>query len=667
MWADLIVEILFMVTILYLPGIAVMYSIGYKDEVSVCAAPLISSFLIYIWGMVLAMMGASTTWFGVICPVVLVSLASAAIRYLLEDKNIANLQLRFPATGILHAVVISFLVVIVCYIVPLDGANSFAQMYDNYNHLSVIRDFLATGSFAKTDVLAYPTMWHSLSALAASFWLGDVCLAANAVNVVLMGVVLPLSVRCFLLSLFPENRSVADLSALVACSFAAFPWGMVTFGPLYPLLVGNTMLLLAGSFFVRMLDSSCLESPVCNAIVFVLGCFVLLVSHPSSIFLGIVLLSPYAAFRLHEYLFSKGFSRAVSLLLSICFVVFVAFFWFACFSSAAFRSVVSFNWPAKASRSEAFSNLALFDIAPAGAPQPALSFLVLVGIAMCYSSGRNVWLIVPFAISSLFYFVNVTSEGFLKHLLTGFWYTDPYRISAMVSICAIPLASLGLSGVIAIASDLLLGFTGEGGDRSRAARRLESIIAAVFVLIVYFPSFSVPNNVEFVTAFGSVRSSLTEANSLAENYRALDSSEIKFANEVSDIVGESKILNYPYDGSLYTYALCGLNVFERSWYSYQFDTNEGHRLIRESLSRVAEDIGVQTALRDEGIEYLMLLDCYSMDYVEGEMPAGMYRVDYIPGAWSGIESVVDGTPGFELILSEGDMRLYRINAQYGSE
>ena len=30
--------------------------------------------------------------------------------------------------------------------------------------------------------------------------------------------------------------------------------------------------------------------------------------------------------------------------------------------------------------------------------------------------------------------------------------------------------------------------------------------------------------------------------------------------------------------------------------------------------------------------------------------------------WSGIRAIDDSTPGFETVLSEGDMRLYRITA-----
>lgn len=34
--------------------------------------------------------------------------------------------------------------------------------------------------------------------------------------------------------------------------------------------------------------------------------------------------------------------------------------------------------------------------------------------------------------------------------------------------------------------------------------------------------------------------------------------------------------------------------------------------------------------------------------------------DYLPENWTGVTNIDENTPGFELVLSEGDMRLYKI-------
>lgn len=81
-------------------------------------------------------------------------------------------------------------------------------------------------------------------------------------------------------------------------------------------------------------------------------------------------------------------------------------------------------------------------------------------------------------------------------------------------------------------------------------------------------------------------------------------------------------------------------------------TNE---IIRTRLANVAADAEVQDAVRQVGAKYLILLDD----------PAGsdptMTDQRYEAAQWAGIESVTADTPGFTLLLSEGDMRLYRID------
>lgn len=52
----------------------------------------------------------------------------------------------------------------------------------------------------------------------------------------------------------------------------------------------------------------------------------------------------------------------------------------------------------------------------------------------------------------------------------------------------------------------------------------------------------------------------------------------------------------------------------------------------------------------------MMLDCHA-DLGEGSLVAYANQ----PDTWSGVYAIKDDTPGFELLLSEGDMRLYRIN------
>lgn len=80
-------------------------------------------------------------------------------------------------------------------------------------------------------------------------------------------------------------------------------------------------------------------------------------------------------------------------------------------------------------------------------------------------------------------------------------------------------------------------------------------------------------------------------------------------------------------------------------------------MLRESLAEVTENVDVQNAVHSLGAQYLLVLD------LEGHADnRRRYLPSYSPDQWSGIDAVNDATPGFEVLMSEGDMRLYRIVA-----
>ena len=70
---------------------------------------------------------------------------------------------------------------------------------------------------------------------------------------------------------------------------------------------------------------------------------------------------------------------------------------------------------------------------------------------------------------------------------------------------------------------------------------------------------------------------------------------------------------------------------------------------------------MKAALRESGAQYLLMLD-------QGTLAKERYMrhtVSYHPEDWTGLEAIDDQTPGLELLLGEGDMRLYRITATEG--
>ena len=141
-------------------------------------------------------------------------------------------------------------------------------------------------------------------------------------------------------------------------------------------------------------------------------------------------------------------------------------------------------------------------------------------------------------------------------------------------------------------------------------------------------------------------------NSLQTKSNGLDSKEIDFINEAHTITGSAKVLNYPYDGSAYAYAVSNLNVVNRGWYKH------GHEDVARFCSGYlsSDDSSRLESIKAEDIHYILLLDnTFGFDSGGYYFGGGYNQSD-----WAGIESIDDSDPNFEIVLADGSMRLYRI-------
>ena len=77
------------------------------------------------------------------------------------------------------------------------------------------------------------------------------------------------------------------------------------------------------------------------------------------------------------------------------------------------------------------------------------------------------------------------------------------------------------------------------------------------------------------------------------------------------------------------------------------------------MDEIAFDPEVRDAAERAGIRYVLLLDQGYGENLVGD-GATVYTHGYEKKDWGGVTGVTDETPGFETILAEDDMRLYRI-------
>ena len=130
-------------------------------------------------------------------------------------------------------------------------------------------------------------------------------------------------------------------------------------------------------------------------------------------------------------------------------------------------------------------------------------------------------------------------------------------------------------------------------------------------------------------------------------------------------VYKRQLLNRPNDGSVFLYGADGVRTYYRYLTGYEGGWGESSQsvLIRKSLCDIAENAEVRDAVKSVGAQYVLNLDAG----YDGDKPGeGGAKRRFLPSDgirdewWSGISSIDDDTPGFEVVLSEGDMRLYKI-------
>lgn len=122
----------------------------------------------------------------------------------------------------------------------------------------------------------------------------------------------------------------------------------------------------------------------------------------------------------------------------------VVLLWAAALSLPFMQGAVAVYWPPIHSRMQGL--LSVLGMGFAGSPvQPVTACLVVVGALYTLRRRRYLWLTCSYALACCIYYASaVEGDTLLKHALSGFWYTDPYRTAALAGILALPLLAMGL-------------------------------------------------------------------------------------------------------------------------------------------------------------------------------------------------------------------------------
>lgn len=716
MWLEFFQSVVVIIALLYVPGVILLHASGMPKPWALVSAPLVSCALFFIEGEIFSTLNIPIPLaVMVLVPLLIAALVNGYVFYVApkhkedfrsEKPNKseairAGKQSTSPVPAFiceelpfwmpLLYIAIGLLTVGFLFLPTLPSASSFVQGWDIVHHLDVTQamiesqkyssihyDFYSTVEASITPWEPgtsgfYPSGWNIIVALTTQLVSTTVPIAGNALNFVSAAIIFPLSICSLIAKVLPKHRIALISGAFVCLAFFVFPWSLLIYGPIFPNTVAFCVMPSIWWIFMQMTRSKTPKHDLIWLIViFVLGLITLFILHPSTIFSSIVVLLPWSFARIGEskrrvILFGKQIKPVT---LAYAFFIFALVIWSVFYYVLIVRGVaLNFWWSAYSSLQDAILHALGMDFigqSYAGgelvSPQPILSICVLVGAVWTFKHKQARWMVSAFMYLSILCIFIITFDVPLKGYLSGFWYTDPFRIAASCVIMAIPLAALGLATLAEAALETFASWREKASQAQTEAQTcvfctvwakpliVGAVIACVVVLnyVVPMPNLKSEEPIPAATAFKQA-----SEKAYGDHY-ILTSEELEFLRRVELTVPAGAVIaNLPQDGSLWAYGTNDLHVLWRFPNGYDASERPASAILRKRLNRIASDPEVLQTVRDLNVQYVLILNNV-VDY------SNAVTSTYKPGTFRGITQITDTTPGFEVVLEEGSMRLYKI-------
>lgn len=626
---------------------------GFSWTASIANAPVVSLFAFCLLAIVYQKIGIFCSWKTIFLPVAIISLLVFAASRFAHFHPKAKCNKAEIGLIALYAFV-GLMVGLYVFVKPLDGPECFTQTYDDITHLALVRSFAETGNWSVltattspefSDYAAggyYPAAFHLIAAMTVNAIGVSVPLATNATCYIISSLMFPLACLALLHALFPNNKMTIIVGSIACICSVSFPWYFLIYGKLSANLLGFALFPAIAACFISAFSKEQKGINIQYFALFVIGLFSCVFTQPNVVFTLMVFL---LFFWLHKitHLPSEQYSKTRKSIFTCGLLAIFSAVWWAFLSLPFMQGTVSFVWPSVSSTSQA-----LADVAFSGTPYIpnaiALSALASIGVFYAFKRRENLWLIGPCVLMAITYIVCASSDSCLKNILGGFWYTDQNRLTAMLTIFEIPLICLGASFLLNKIKKVAL-ISADG----TCARLSVGFSSLILLAVIFCPSFAFRGIGNVDTPFGSFRQNVNAIYSASSDSALLNKSEEAFVAKAAQITGYAKVINSPYDGSVYAYQAYGMHTYYRS---AQPPQETDRSLIRLHLNEYESNENVKAAVDSLGAEYLILL--------EPQEETGALFPTYKESDWKGVDSVNDDTPGFEIVLAEGNMRLYKI-------
>ena len=595
-WLATIPLLLFAVVLAFGPGYAMGWALRVPARLRVFYAPLLTFALVAVSAIVLGKTGIPWSLISFVPVAAVLVAAAAGLMWLVGRRWPALASASWPgndvpvAWPVVGAVLGGFLVLHMTEDMVY-GPEAFSQSLDNSFHMNAIRwiqehgdaSSLTLGAVSAADQQPtfYPAGWHDFVSLIYSTTGTSIATATIVTVLLASGILWPFSLVAFSLSI-PKLRRLQTLAIpAIIGGFAAFPGLLLRWGVLFPNLLGYALLPTFVALMAHLVQAllrrefSVLLSLGLSALVGIAG---LALVHPNAVVSAVVFALPMLlagvvqVSRSHELALRQKWVG--SLLLVGVSIGCVGAWWFLRPGASA-----SNTWEPMLTEGEALYQFLFLGLENANQlrdtfnPSYLAGFLALWGAGYLLYKHRNLWLIASWALIGYLWIIAATvPRGDFRLLMVGPWYTDHFRLAALVVFPSVILAGIGLGGFV---EGLLTWIVRRVPRTARLNVATVGMgVAMVLVLVVAGLSSRVPSVQETTLA-------------VSKEYRVTPSSvvlnqdEMNVINEIPKIVPKDDVIvNNPWDGSAYIYALADRHL---TGYHFEFETSPKYSAIMHNL------------------------------------------------------------------------------------
>ncbi|USQ81840.1 hypothetical protein NF556_09395 [Ornithinimicrobium faecis] len=516
------------------------------------------------------------------------------------------------------------------------------QVWDAVYHLNALWFIQDTGNASSLGSLApmyadtaspyYPTVWHSIVAIAPGF--ENVTQAANASSIVLGTAVWMASLVALSRVVWPARALPVVLTPIVAATFVTFPAVSVSMLGVWPFAVSVAALPGALALMIAALrGNQTWQIHLAHALGFAAAAAGVVLAHGSGLFSLALLAAPLLGvllFRQGRRYWRRGHQVPVAIA-GVLLVTVVVLGTIVLLNFQPVQAILDYQrggqesyWPGIGSLLIDHPLIYVYDIKSVNL---VITAMAIVGICLTISRKHARWLVVALLAAAVLTLLAAGPPENPIRALAGFWYTQASRINQLFVIPMIVLAAGGLAWICrALADRLRLPITGT---------------TAVVLVGVALATFGLrwPTQVE-------VMSSVYSNWPIAWGTMIDSEDELAMIDRADEVLpDDAVVLGEPVNGSSYLLARSDVSVVYP-----QLTTISGspeRELLAQEFNKWYLSPEVCQAVTDLGVTHVYADD---LTFEEG-------------GKWEettpGLRIIDTSRPGFELVDEGGQASLWR--------